>query len=193
MLFLKGQKGAEGVVLSLPPSISHLLSPLSFWPLPVMCIFPSAPTSHPDSLPRQGSNFQNKTFSTKENITTGKETFQYQASREPRKWAKRLSENDAVLTSHTELGSEREQYLALGLSQVRRAQARSKPMHNLVQTWKSQMYVQHCVSKQPYCEMVNALQRSPGLCPLIASSLPSHLKGDAYSSLAVWQRGLFAS
>lgn len=58
----------------------------------------------------------------------GKETFQYQASREPRKWAKCLSENDAVLTSHTELGSEREQYLALGFSQVRRAQARSKPM-----------------------------------------------------------------
>lgn len=50
MLFLKGRKGAEGVVLSLPPSISHLLSSLSFWPLPVMYIFPSALTSHPDSL-----------------------------------------------------------------------------------------------------------------------------------------------
>lgn len=44
----------------------------------------------------------------------GKETFQYQASREPRKWAKCLSENDAFLTSQPLLGSEREQCLALG-------------------------------------------------------------------------------
>lgn len=90
----------------------------------------------------------------------GKETFQYQASREPRKWAKCLSENDAVLTSHTQLGSEREQCLALGFSQVGRAQARSKRVLKLVQTWESQMYVQHCVSKQSYCEMINALQKA---------------------------------
>lgn len=139
MFFLKGWKGAEGVVLSLPPSISHLLSPPSFWPLSVMCIFPSVPTSHTDSLPQQGSNFQNKTFSTKENITTGKETFQYQASREPRKWAKCLSENDAVLTSQPLLGSEREQCLALGFSQVGRVQERLKLVLKLVQTHKSQM------------------------------------------------------
>lgn len=187
--FLKGRKGAEGVVLSLPPSISHLLSPPSFWPRPVMCIFPSVPTSHTDSLPRQGSNFQNKTFSTKENITMGKETFQYQASREPRKWAKCLSENDAVLTSHTRLGSEREQCLALGFSQVRSAaEARSKLVLKLVQPWKSQMFVQHCVSKQSYCEVINALPRGP-----CAVCHDFHLKGDAYSSLAVWQRGLLAS
>lgn len=109
MFFLKGWGWAEGVDLSLPPGISHLLSPPSFWPLPMMCIFLSAPASQTDSLPRQGSNFQNKTFSTKENITMGRKTFQYQASWDPRKCAECLSENDAVLTSQTSLRAEGEQ------------------------------------------------------------------------------------
>lgn len=72
--------GGRGCGLSFPLGISHLLSPPSFWPLPMMCIFPSAPASQTDSLPRQGSNFQNKTLSTKENITMERKTFQYQAS-----------------------------------------------------------------------------------------------------------------
>lgn len=119
MSFLKEWEGAEGVDLFLPPGISHLLSPPSFWPLPMMCIFPSAPASQTDSLPRQGSNFQNKTFSTKENITMGRKTFQYQASWDPRKCTECLSGNDGVLTSRTLLSAAGEQWLAPGSGQDR--------------------------------------------------------------------------
>lgn len=119
MFFLKEWEGAEGVDLSLPPGISHLRSPPSFWPLPVMCIFPSAPASQTDSLPRQGSNFQNKTFSTKENITMGRKTFQYLASWDPRKCTECLSGNDAVLTSETSPRTVGEQWLAPGSSQAK--------------------------------------------------------------------------
>lgn len=101
-----------------PPGISHLPSPPCCGPLPVMCIFPSAPASQTDSLPRQGSNFQNKTFSTKENITVRRKTFQYQASWDPRKCTERLSGNGAVLTSQALLRMAGEQWLASGTGQA---------------------------------------------------------------------------
>lgn len=148
MFFLKGQEGTAGVDFSLPPGISHFPSLPSSWPLPMMCIFPSALASQTDSLPRQGSNFQNKTFSTKENITMGRKTFQYQASWDLRKCTECLSENDAVLTSQTSLRAEGEQCLALGSSQARMAYVRCKLMLKLFQTWKSRRCIQNYVSKQ---------------------------------------------
>lgn len=109
MFFLKEGGGDRGHGALSPTRNLPSLSPPSSWPLPMMCIFLSAPASQTDSLPRQGSNFQNKTFSTKENITMGRKTFQYQASWDPRKCAECLSENDAVLTSGTSLRAEGEQ------------------------------------------------------------------------------------
>lgn len=155
--------GGRGCGLSLPLGISHLPSPLSFWPLPMMCIFPSAPASQTDSLPRQGSNFQNKTLSTKENITMERKTFQYQASWDSGKCTECLSENDDVLTSQTLLRAEGEQCLTLGSSQAKMAQAKSKLVLKLAQTWKSQMCVQHWAAKQTHCGLINILHKvGPG-------------------------------
>lgn len=132
-------------------SLSHPESPISLtpilWPLPMMCIFLSAPASQTDSLPREGSNFQNKTFSTKENITMGRKTFQYQASWDLRKCTERLSGNDAVLTSQTSLRAENNAWLRAP-GKTKMAQVRSKLVLKLPQTWKSQRCVRHRVSKQ---------------------------------------------
>ena len=80
--------------------------------------FPSAPASQTDSLPRQGSNFQNKTFSTKENITVRRKTFQYHASWDPRKCTEHLSGSGAVLAPQALLRTAGEQWLAPGTSQA---------------------------------------------------------------------------
>lgn len=185
VFFLKGQEGAEGVDLSLPPGISHFLSPPSFRPLPVMCIFPSAPASQTDSLPRQGSNFQNKTFSTKENITMGRKTFQYQASWDPRKCTECLSGNDAALTSRTSLRTWGEQCLALGSGQTNMAWGRATLVFKLPQTGKSKMCVQYRALKQTlwWYDEHPTQREAPGYVLCQSLIVPSTAKDMAIAGL----------
>lgn len=165
-------------------SLSHpespiFLSPPSVWPLPMMCIFPSAPASQTDSLPRQGSNFQNKTFSTKENITMGRKTFQYQASWDLRKCTECLSENDAVLTSQTSLRAKGEQCLAgswLQPSQNGLCKVQADAQVGRVKGASNIM-----PRSRPHCSMINMLDKGRSMfAPISISHLLFHPKGDAH-------------
>lgn len=151
--------------------------------------FPSAPASQTDSLPRQGSNFQNKTFSTKENITVRRKTFQYHASWDPRKCTERLSGSGAVLASQALLRTAGEQWLAPGTSQAEWPARGPGWSSSCPGSKESSVCPPSCLKAGPTVVGQISLRIGALSCPIPILPLPFQPKGDAHGRRAVWQKG----